>query len=106
MLKNFRVLKRYNNADAYALAVGHLADRLKGFGSFEGAWPASAMELDQDMRAELQRLLAARGFYSGDIDANLGSGSQAAIRAFQASIGAEVDGQPSMRLLQQLRAGG
>jgi membrane-bound lytic murein transglycosylase B len=105
MLKNFRVLKRYNNADAYALAVGHLADRLKGFGPFEGAWPASAM-LDQNMRAELQRLLAARGFYAGDIDANLGSGSQAAIRAFQASIGAEVNGQPSMRLLQQLRAGG
>jgi membrane-bound lytic murein transglycosylase B len=106
MLKNFRVLKRYNNADAYALAVGHLADRLKGFGPFEGTWPASAMELDQDMRMELQRLLAARGFYEGDIDANLGSGSQAAIRAYQASIGAEINGEPTMRLLQQLRAGG
>jgi membrane-bound lytic murein transglycosylase B len=105
MLKNFRVLKRYNNADAYALAVGHLADRLKGFGPFEGTWPASAM-LDQSMRAELQRLLTERGFYAGEIDANLGSGSQAAIRAYQASIGAEVNGEPSMRLLQQLRAGG
>ena len=30
VLKNFRVIKRYNNADAYALAVGHLADRLRG----------------------------------------------------------------------------
>jgi membrane-bound lytic murein transglycosylase B len=106
MLKNFRVLKRYNNADAYALAVGHLADRLKGFGPFEGEWPASALELDQTKRMELQRLLAARGFYEGDIDANLGSGSQRAIRAYQASIGAEVTGEPSMRLLQQLRAGG
>jgi membrane-bound lytic murein transglycosylase B len=62
--------------------------------------------LDQSMRAELQRRLAARGFYAGEIDANLGSGSQAAIRAYQASIGAEVNGEPSMRLLQQLRAGG
>jgi membrane-bound lytic murein transglycosylase B len=106
MLKNFRVLKRYNNADSYALAVGHLADRLKGLGPFQTTWPASAMELDQDLRAELQRLLTARGFYSGEIDANLGSGSRAAIREYQASIGAEVTGEPSMRLLQQLRAGG
>jgi len=106
MVKNFRVLKRYNNADAYALAVGHLADRLQGFGPIQGGWPASAMELDQNMRAELQRLLAARGFYDGAIDANLGSGSQAAIRAFQASIGVEANGNPSMRLLQQLRGGG
>ena len=30
MLHNFDVIKRYNNADAYALAVGHLADRIIG----------------------------------------------------------------------------
>ena len=36
LLKNFDVIKRYNNADAYALAIGHLSDRLKGFGSFKG----------------------------------------------------------------------
>jgi membrane-bound lytic murein transglycosylase B len=61
MLQNFRVLKRYNNADAYALAVGHLADRLKGYGPVRGTWPESEMELDQGARAEVQRLLAARG---------------------------------------------
>jgi len=106
LLQNFRVLKRYNNADAYALAVGHLADRLKGFGPVRGTWPGSEMELDQAARLEVQRLLTLRGFYEGKIDANLGSGSLAAIRAFQASIGVEADGQPTRRLLQQLRGGG
>jgi membrane-bound lytic murein transglycosylase B len=106
LLTNFRVLKRYNNADAYALAVGHLADRLKGYGPVRGTWPGSEMELDQAAREEVQRLLMVRGFYDGKIDANLGSGSQAAIRAFQVSIGVEADGQPTLRLLQQLRAGG
>ena len=32
MTKNFYVLKAYNNADKYALAVGHLADRIGGAG--------------------------------------------------------------------------
>ncbi len=62
LLTNFRVLKRYNNADAYALAVGHLADRLKGFGPMRGTWPGSELELDQAAREEVQRLLATRGF--------------------------------------------
>ena len=31
MMKNFYVLKRYNNSDSYALAVGLLADRLAGW---------------------------------------------------------------------------
>ena len=30
MLNNFRVLMKYNPAEAYALAIGHLADRLRG----------------------------------------------------------------------------
>ncbi|MCB1396933.1 MAG: lytic murein transglycosylase, partial [Rhodobacteraceae bacterium] len=37
--RNFRVIKRYNNADAYAIAVGHLADRMRGGGGFVASWP-------------------------------------------------------------------
>ncbi len=33
MLRNFRVIMRYNPAEAYALAIGHLADRLRGGGA-------------------------------------------------------------------------
>src|SRR4029077_17171132 len=34
MLQNFRVLMKYNPAEAYALAIGYLADRLRGGGPF------------------------------------------------------------------------
>ena len=30
MLNNFRVIMKYNPAEAYALAIGHLADRMRG----------------------------------------------------------------------------
>ena len=37
MLTNFRVIMRYNPAEAYALAIGHLADRLRGGGAVRAA---------------------------------------------------------------------
>lgn len=39
LLRNFKVIKRYNNSDSYALAVGHLADRVAGGDPFTRAWP-------------------------------------------------------------------
>lgn len=42
LITNFRVIKRYNNADTYALAVGHLADRLLGEDPFSKPWPSAA----------------------------------------------------------------
>ena len=35
--ENFAVLKEYNNSDAYAVAVGHLADRLQRRRAVQGA---------------------------------------------------------------------
>jgi peptidoglycan lytic transglycosylase B len=105
LLKNFRVIKRYNNADSYALAVGHLADRLAGFGPFHTEWPDADQRLSDGERERLQRLLAERGLYEGDIDGNIGSGSRAAIMAYQETIGMTADGIGSQRLLQLLEAG-
>ena len=39
MLNNFSVIMKYNPAEAYALAIGHLADRLRGGGPFLQDWP-------------------------------------------------------------------
>ncbi len=39
ILPNFRSILRYNNSFAYALSVGHLADRLQGGGTFITPWP-------------------------------------------------------------------
>lgn len=103
LLHNFRVIKRYNNANSYALAVGHLADRLQGFGPFRQEWPREERPLNEQQRFELQQLLARVGLYQGPIDAVVGNGTRTAIRAYQRQAGLEADGYPSDRLLQQLR---
>src|SRR2546423_6072647 len=45
MLQNFRVIMKYNPAEAYALAIGHFADRLRGGPPFVQAWPRQEREL-------------------------------------------------------------
>lgn len=105
MLKNFYVLKRYNNADKYALGVGHLADRIAGYGPITQQWPRGYVALNETERLEVQQLLANRGLYHGDLDGNIGSGSRKAIQQFQKSVGMTPDGQPSRAVLKKLRAG-
>jgi lytic murein transglycosylase len=104
MLTNFRVIMRYNPAEAYALAIGHLADRLRGGGAFAQAWPRYERVLSRDERLELQQLLARRGYDVGDPDGQLGARTRAAIRDFQAKIGQVPDGYASAIVLDQLRA--
>jgi membrane-bound lytic murein transglycosylase B len=104
VLKNFSVIKRYNNANSYALAVGHLADRLAGYDAFAGKWPWKEQPLSDSEKAKLQELLTARGFYSGEIDGNLGSGSREAIQAYQQAIGLSEDAG-LQKILQLLEAG-
>ena len=99
------MIKRYNNADAYALAVGHLADRLHGYGPFSVDWPDAHLRLSDSEREKLQELLAARGLYAGEIDGNLGSGSRAAIMAYQEAVGVTADGVASQDLLKMLESG-
>jgi membrane-bound lytic murein transglycosylase B len=59
-LHNFGVIKRYNNSDSYALAVGHLADRIIGGGAILAAWPDDTA-LKKDGRIEVQELLLRKG---------------------------------------------
>lgn len=104
VLKNFYVIKRYNNSDFYALAVGHLADRIAGGGEFIGKWPRGYEPLDETERKQVQQILARLGFYDGEIDGAIGSGSKASIMAYQASAGLTQDGHPSKELLKNLKS--
>jgi lytic murein transglycosylase len=103
MLHNFRVIMRYNPAEAYALAIAHLADRLRGGDAFVQQWPRHERVLSRDERLELQQLLAQRG-YDVDPDGHLGAQTRAAIRAFQARMGQVPDGFASAVILDKLRA--
>lgn len=104
MLENFRVIMKYNPAEAYALAIGHLADRLRGGGPFVQAWPRYERVLSRTERLELQQLLARHGYDVGEPDGHLGLKTRAAIRDFQAKSGRVPDGFASAGILDQLRA--
>jgi lytic murein transglycosylase len=103
MLHNFRVIMRYNPAEAYALAIGHFADRLRGGAPLLQAWPREERVLTRAERFELQQLLSQRGFYRGEPDGNFGTGTREAVRGFQASIGAPADGFAGSSVLERLR---
>jgi membrane-bound lytic murein transglycosylase B len=104
MLQNFRVIMKYNPAEAYALAIGHLADRLRGGEAFVQAWPRNERVLSVEERQELQQRLAQRGYDVGEPDGRLGAKTRAALRDFQASVGHVPDGFASASVLARLRA--
>ena len=104
MLTNFSVVMKYNPAEAYALAIGHLADRLRGGGAFIQDWPRYERVLSRAERLELQQLLARHGYDIGEPDGNLGVKTRSAIRDFQAKNGRIPDGFASAGVLDQLRA--
>ncbi|WP_127145635.1 lytic murein transglycosylase [Pelagibacterium montanilacus] len=103
LLANFDVIKRYNNSDNYALAVGHLADRILGVGPFAQPFPANETGLSRDQRRELQQLLNNRGFSAGTPDGIIGPRTREAIIGFQRSAGLTADGHPSSTVLSRLR---
>ncbi|KGK78548.1 murein transglycosylase [Thalassobacter stenotrophicus] len=101
--QNFQVIERYNPADAYVIAVGHLADRIAGRPDFKASWPRGDRGLRFVERKEVQQLLARRGFDPGAVDGKIGPNTLSAVRRYQASIGATPDGYVSLDLLNQLR---
>jgi membrane-bound lytic murein transglycosylase B len=104
ILNNFRTLLRYNQADSYALAVGHLADRLADYGPFVQPWPTGERRLSMEQRMELQRLLIALGHLEGEVDGIIGSGTLDGVRSYQRVKGLPVDGYPTLTILKMLRA--
>lgn len=100
---NFRALLSYNNAVPYALAVGHLADRLAGSAPIAGFWPTDDPPLDRAGREELQQRLSALGHPVGPSDGVIGTQTRNAVRAFQRQAGLPEDGYASQSLLKRLR---
>ena len=101
VLPNFGVIKRYNNSSSYALAVGHLADRILGSKGFATAWPDDTA-LTKAQRADLQARLSKRGYEIGTPDGVIGPKTRAALMDFQAKAGLTADGFPSGTALRAL----
>lgn len=100
---NFRAILKYNRAVPYALAVGHLADRIAGGAGFSQPWPDDDRALTRAEREALQTMLQRVGFDGGSVDGIIGTQTRAAVRAYQKSRGLVEDGYPDAALLDRLR---
>lgn len=99
---NFRTTMIYNPSIFYALTVGLLADRYTG-GSPVQRMPVNEQAMSVANVEELQKLLNANGFDSGEPDGRVGRQTRTAIRAYQDSIRLPMDGHASAQLLESLR---
>jgi len=92
MTANYLVFKGYNFSDSYAMAVGHLTDRLKGSGPFVTPWPRGTQFPNLAQRQAIQQALKQLGYYDGAVDGRIGPITQAAYARFQAQRGETADG--------------
>ncbi|MDO8878862.1 MAG: lytic murein transglycosylase [Pseudolabrys sp.] len=99
---NFDVLKAYNNSDAYAIAVGHLADRMNGGATIKAAWPADDRPLPREARIALQKRLAALGYTVKEFEGRIDFDLRDNIRVEQAKHGMVPDGNPTPALLEKI----
>ena len=101
---NFAAIEAYNKADAYVIAVGHLADRIGGGAAILHDWPRDLRALTLPERQEMQARLMAEGLYSGAADGKVGPLTYGAVKAFQVRQGMAADAYASLEVLNALRA--
>ncbi|APV52336.1 lytic transglycosylase [Betaproteobacteria bacterium GR16-43] len=103
-LRNYDAIYSYNTAESYALAIAHLADRLRGGAPFRKAWPTDDPGLSRAQRLELQERLASQGYDVGEPDGLIGPRTIDAIKAFQVTRGMQPDGYAGQRVLRALQS--
>lgn len=102
LFENFGIIKRYNNADSYALAVGLLADRLAGRPDLSRPWPSDIQMLTQQQAKDLQAALNKLGYNAGAVDGIIGRGTRGALQKFQKDRSLVADGFPTTDMLAKV----
>ncbi|MBR9863267.1 MAG: lytic murein transglycosylase [Rhodobacteraceae bacterium] len=103
VFKNFFVIKRYNNANSYAMAVGHLANKINGGGEFVRDWPRGPGALRLPEKLEVQELLLKAGYDIGEADGIIGPKTLDAISDVQRRAGRQPTGKADQDVLKFLR---
>ncbi len=100
--RNFNVIMRWNRSEFYALAVGHLADRIAGAGKLLQPPPTDAPTLHRNQVIQLQEQLQAAGIALESTDGILGPATRHALAQFQKQKGRVADGFPDRETLKLL----
>lgn len=101
--RNFRRILNWNNAQLYAVSVGHLADRLAGGPPFATPRVDGEVAMSRAQIVEMQELLTRLGLDTGGSDGRVGPRTREAIQLFQQRLQVPADGYPTPALLEQLR---
>jgi membrane-bound lytic murein transglycosylase B len=101
--RNFDAILTWNRSILYAVAVGHLADRIAGYGTLAAKRPDGGRPLKRTEIEEIQTLLATLGFDPGEADGIAGTQTQVALKTFQRQANLVPDGYPSVSALEALR---
>ncbi len=104
LFDNFYVIRKYNNADSYALSIGLLADRLAQRPALTKPWPTNITVLSKTQVMELQEGLNKLGYKAGPIDGLPGRTTRAALQSFQVAQGVTADGFPTLAMLNRVKA--
>jgi membrane-bound lytic murein transglycosylase B len=105
--RNFLAVKSYNPANAYALAIVHLGDRVRGAGPFAQSFPGGERPLTLPEVQEVQKRLSKLGYDTGGTDGRVGRDTMVAVRNFQRKAGIEpADGYAGLKVLARLRQSG
>ena len=85
VLENYKVIRRYNTSDLYAVFVGNLADRIAGGGDFETPWGGVARAEDAHHRRRSRSGSRRTGYEVEKIDGKVGSNTRKVIGSLPAS---------------------
>lgn len=102
VFRNFNAIYSYNNAETYALAISHLADRLAGYPALRTPWPTNDPGLSRAERLQLQKLLLANGYDIGKADGKIGPITKRAIAAAERSYGMKPTGRAGRTIYLKL----
>ncbi len=101
---NFDVIMGWNRSVYYALAVGHLADRIAGAGQLRTPPPEDDLRFSNDDLLALQLQLAALGYDPGEPDGRLGPATRNAVSLFQSDNGFIPDGHLDPQVVEKIRS--
>lgn len=102
--RNFQSIWQYNRSDAYALAIGLLADALRGEPPVRTAWPTDDLGLSRAEFAEVQRSLVRLGHVDVVVDGLDGLRTQAAIIEEEKKLGWPETGRAGARFARAISA--
>jgi lytic murein transglycosylase len=102
VLENYKVIRRYNMSDLYAVFVGNLADRIAGGGDFIAPWGGTGPQKTSNIE-EIQQRLMALGYDVEKIDGKVGSNTRKVIGHYERTNNLKVDCWPSDTVLGHIR---